>query len=111
MSPSHGLHSSGDDNIFTAYMDYDTDMISAPQDIDADRGDVDCNEFITGPAQNAKEGEMQNRTKKINSLKVHKSFSGLKMNKNDGKNLDHGDEDGIPAPVKIAKYLKEVTKN
>ena len=111
MSPSHIRDSSGDDNILTAYMDYDTDMVSAPQDLDADRGDVDCNEYITGPAENAKEREMHYRTKKISSLKVHKSFSGLKMNKNDGKNLDHDDEDGILAPIKIAKYPKEVTKN
>ena len=84
-------------------MDYDPDMTSAPQDLDAERGDVDSNEYITGPAENAKEGEMHYRTKKINSLKVHKSFSGLKMNKNEGKNLNHDDEDGIPAPIKIAK--------
>ena len=84
-------------------MDYDTDMISVPQDLDADRGDVDCNEYIAGPAENSKEREMHYRAKKIISLKVHKSFSGLKMNKNDSKNLDHDDEDGIPAPIKIAK--------
>jgi hypothetical protein len=46
-------------------MDYDTDMISAPLDLDADRGDVDCNEYITGPAENAKEREIHYRTKKI----------------------------------------------
>ena len=92
-------------------MDYDTDMISAPLDFDADKGDVDCNEYITVPAEKTKEGEMHYRTKKINSIKVHKSFSGLKMNKTDRKTLDHDGDDGIPAPIKIAKYPKEVTKN
>ena len=92
-------------------MDYDTDMISATLDFDADKGDVDSNEYIAVPAEKTKEGEMHYRTKKINSLKVHKSFSGLKMNKNDRKTLDHDGDDGIPAPIKIAKYPKEVTKN
>jgi len=92
-------------------MDYDTDVISAPLDLDEDRGDVDCNEYITGPGENARERELHYRTKNINSFKVHKSFSGLKMHKNDNKNLGHDDEDGIPAPIKIAKYPKEMTKN
>ena len=92
-------------------MDYNTDMMSAPLDLDADRGDVDYNEYITGPVEKAKEREMHYRTKTVNSLKVHKSFSGLKMNKNDNKNLDHDDEGGILAPIRISKYPKEVTKD
>ena len=28
-------------------MDYDTDIMSAPLDLDADRGDLDYNEYIT----------------------------------------------------------------
>ena len=88
-------------------------MMAVPLDLDMDDGDASYDDNMTA-AQMDVSGDAAGMSENENiksSIRITNVQSGSAVNKNLYKQkVDEEDEDGVPAPITIAKQSKDVSK-
>ena len=104
-----------DESLFAgAMVDYDSGMMAVPAELDMDDEDASYDEQFLAPDMEINDNFADSSKKDVkrNLVKSSKPESRQDLNNDCGKrDCEDEDEDGLPAPITIAKRSKDMTKN
>jgi hypothetical protein len=87
-------------------------MMAVPLDLDMEDGDASYDDNMTDAQMDVSGGAtgMSENENSKSSIRITNLQSGSTLNKNLYKQKVEEDEDGVPAPITIAKQSKDVAK-
>jgi prolyl oligopeptidase PreP (S9A serine peptidase family) len=115
-SPSKTSQFFVDESLFAgAMVDYDSGMMAVPAELDMDDEDASYDEQMIAPDMEINDNltdSLKKDSVKRSLVKSSKPESGQDASNDCGeKDCEDEDEDGVPAPITIAKRKKDMTKN